>query len=303
MAQPRPSLASSDVPYVVDRSERGKLAISGPEAAAALDALVTNDVTKLAPGHGLSAAVLTNKGKMLGEVRVLRTEDELLLDTDRAALQDVFDVVRRGLVGWKAELHKRTLQRALLAVVEDAPMGSEEEHLVEPWTAGDVAGLRITTWFGHEVLVDAEDRDAARAALGDLPDGTEEDLDVRRVELGRPRWGAELDGTVIPQEAGLNERFVSFTKGCYPGQETVARLHYKGKPNRSLRGLRFDRPVAPGLPLALEGREVGRVGSFVESPALGPVGLALVRREAEPGTRVAVGEDGATAEVVALPWS
>ena len=107
----------------------------------------------------------------------------------------------------------------------------------------------------------------------------------------------------MPAEAGIVERAVSFTKGCYIGQETVARLHYKGKPNRHLRGLRLERARRrPATPLRLGEKEVGRVGSAAVSPALGPIGLAILRREAEPGAELAVGEDGVTAEVVALPF-
>ncbi len=127
--------------------------------------------------------------------------------------------------------------------------------------------------------------------------------EIVRVERGRPRYGVDLDDTVIPQEAGLNERAVSFTKGCYVGQETVARLYYKGKPNRHLRGLRLSGPVAPGEELRLGDRTVGRVGSAVLSPRLGHLALALVRREAEPGALVSVGEHGATAEITELPFA
>jgi folate-binding Fe-S cluster repair protein YgfZ len=95
---------------------------------------------------------------------------------------------------------------------------------------------------------------------------------------------------------------VSFTKGCYVGQETVARLHYRGKPNRHLRGLRLSEPVASGEELRLGERPVGRLASTAISPRLGPIALALVRREAEPGAIVSVGEQGASAEVVALPF-
>ena len=123
------------------------------------------------------------------------------------------------------------------------------------------------------------------------------------MERGRPRYGVDLDESVIPQEAGLNERAVSFTKGCYVGQETVARLFYKGKPNRRLRGLRLSEPVQAGEPLLLGEREVGRVGSVALSPSLGPIALALVRREAEPGARVVVGDGATTAEVVELPFA
>ena len=122
-------------------------------------------------------------------------------------------------------------------------------------------------------------RDAGRHA------GIEEAAEIVRVEHGRPRYGVDLDDSVIPQEAGLNERAVSFTKGCYVGQETVARLYYRGKPNRHLRGLRLSRAPAgaAGAELRLGERVVGRWQQRVLSPAYGPIGLALVRREAEPG--------------------
>ncbi|MGZ4275146.1 MAG: CAF17-like 4Fe-4S cluster assembly/insertion protein YgfZ, partial [Solirubrobacteraceae bacterium] len=121
-----------------------------------------------------------------------------------------------------------------------------------------------------------------------------------RVEAGVPLYGAELDDSVIPQEAALNETHVSFTKGCYVGQETVARLHWRGKPNRHLRGLRLSAPVEPGTPLVLGEREVGRVASSVVSPRLGPIALALVRREAGPGDELQAG--GAIAVVSELPF-
>ena len=126
---------------------------------------------------------------------------------------------------------------------------------------------------------------------------------MRRVESGRPRYGIDLDDTVIPQEAGLNARAVSFEKGCYVGQETVARLYFRGKPNRHLRGLKLSGPAAPGDPLRLGEREVGRLGSVVESPLHGRIALALVRREAAPGDALAVGDDGVSAEVVDLPFA
>jgi tRNA-modifying protein YgfZ len=139
-------------------------------------------------------------------------------------------------------------------------------------------------------------------ALG-VPEVDEAAAEVVRVERGRPRYGVDLDEGVIPQEAGLNERAVSFTKGCYVGQETVARLHYRGKPNRHLRGLRLSEPVEPGAALRVGEKEVGRLTSVALSPAFGPIGLAILRREAAPGDTVAVGEDGATAEVVDVPFA
>jgi folate-binding protein YgfZ len=111
-----------------------------------------------------------------------------------------------------------------------------------------------------------------------------------------------MDTATMPAEAGIVEEVVSFTKGCYIGQETVARLHYKGKPNRHLRGLRLSAAAAPGATLRLGEKEVGKLGGAAVSPALGPIGLAILRREAEPGAELRVGEDGVKAVVVDLPF-
>ena len=133
-----------------------------------------------------------------------------------------------------------------------------------------------------------------------MPEVGEAVAEIVRVETGRPRYGIDLDDSVIPQEAGLNERAVSFTKGCYVGQETVARLHYRGKPNRHLRGLRLSEPGRDRRAAAAR-RARGRPRRhLVVSPAHGPIALALVRREAAPGDTVAVGEASAT--VVELPF-
>ena len=162
----------------------------------------------------------------------------------------------------------------------------------------------IRTDVGVDLLCAADDLAAVRAAVleaGAIEVG-EDAAETLRVELGRPRYGIDLDESVIPQEAGLNERAVSFTKGCYVGQETVARLFYRGKPNRHLRGLRLTTPVDTGAEITLGDRVVGHLGSVAHSPSLGPVALALVRREAAPGSQVQVGPDEVPAIVVELPF-
>jgi tRNA-modifying protein YgfZ len=295
---------------LVDRSERGKLALTGAGRKEFLNGQVTNDVEALATGDGCYAAFLTPKGKMLGDVRILDAPDELLLDTERVSLQALFDMIRRYSIGYDVELHKRTLESGMLSLVGpraravagavDLPE-AEHSHAAAALAGRDVR--LIVTEEGVDVLCDAEDTATVIVSLteaGAVP-VSEDAAEVVRVERGRPRYGIDLDDSVIPQEAGLNERAVSFTKGCYVGQETVARLHYKGKPNRHLRGLRLSEPTPPGTPLTLEGREVGRLGSAVVSPTFGPIGLALVRREAPPGSTVDVGE-AVSAEVVALPF-
>jgi folate-binding protein YgfZ len=291
---------------LVDRSERGKLALTGSAAKEFLNGQVTNDVGALEPGTGCYAAFLTHKGKMLGDLRVLDAGDELLLDTERVALQALFDMVRRFSVGYDVHLHKRTVQRALFSLVgpaarEVVPGVPEAEHAhVET-----AFGRAIATADGVDVLCDAEDAERVRAALvdaGAVP-VSEEAAEIVRVEHGRPRYGFDMDDGTIPEEASLNDRAVSFTKGCYVGQETVARLHWKGKPNRHLRGLRLSAPAEAAAELRLGEKVVGKVGTAVASPRLGPIALAIVRREAGVGDTVEVGDGSVTAVVAELPFA
>ena len=186
-------------------------------------------------------------------------------------------------------------------IVLAGPAGSEHSH--REVRLGELRARAVATDLGVDLVVEAAKESAALAALeaaGAEP-VSEEAAEIVRVESGRPRFGREMTTATIPEEAGINERAVSFSKGCYIGQETVARLHYKGKPNRSLRGLRLSAPAAAGDPIRLGERELGQVGTAVLSPARGPIALAIVRREAEPGATVAVG-DGVDAEVVELPF-
>jgi tRNA-modifying protein YgfZ len=289
------------VTFVVDRSDRGKLALVGPDAKTFLHGQVTQDIESLTPGHGGYAAFLTHKGKMLGDLRVFDLGDELLLDCERVALQELFNMIRRYKLGADVELHKRTLEMALLSVIgPDAPaLAGPDEHDCARVSLGGATVVAARTDVGVDVFCWAADREAVRAALA-LPDGTEADAEVVRVEHGRPRYGVDIDDSTIPQEAGINERAVSFTKGCYVGQETVARLYYRGKPNRRLLGLRLSAPAAPGSELRLGEKVVGRLGSSVMSPDLGPIGLALVRREAAPGDTVDVA--GVNALIVDVPF-
>jgi folate-binding protein YgfZ len=296
---------------LLDRSERGKLALTGRDAKSFLQGQVTNDVEALVPGEGCYAAFLTPKGKMLGDVRVLDTGEELLLDTERVALQELFNMIRRFSLGYDVQLQKRTLEFGLLSLIgphSDAVAGAEalpgDEYGHAALIVGDVSARAIRTDVGIDLLCAAAQVDELRGELqgrGAI-EVTELAAECLRVEHGRPRYGIDLDDSVIPQEAGLNSRAVSFTKGCYVGQETVARLYYRGKPNRHLRGLRLESPGRTGDQIAFEGRTVGQLGSVAQSPALGPIALALVRREAPPGSTVTVGENEIAAQVVELPF-
>jgi folate-binding protein YgfZ len=161
--------------------------------------------------------------------------------------------------------------------------------------------LYVATDVGVDVIAPAESASDARDAIGAEPVSLEA-AECVRIESGRPRHGIDMDDTTIPEEAGINDRAVSFTKGCYVGQETVARLHYKGKPNRRLRGLRLSAPARRGDAVVAGDRTVGTVGSTCVSPTHGPIALAILRREAEPRSTVNVGDRGTAAVVVELPF-
>lgn len=301
---------------LVDRSEAGKLLLTGPQAREFLDGQVSNEIKTLTAGSGRYATLLTNKGRMLADLRLFAfTEESLLLVTERPTLQVLFDQVRRGLIGWQAELHKRTLELGLLSLIgprsEDVaraaglPLPGAAEHDI---VALGADGAVIRTDLGLDVLPMAADVATIRTSLlaAGAVETAEAAAEILRVETGRPRFGIDADDSTMPEEAGIVDRAVSFKKGCYVGQETVARLHWKGKPNRHLRGLRSTTPLIPGTPVTIlreDGtlREIGHVGTAVISPRLGPIALALLRREAEPGASVTAGD--VEADVIALPFA
>ena len=294
---------------VLRRTERRVLDVGGAEAAEYLQGQLTNDVEALAEGEGCYSALLDRKGRMQGDMRVLRLADGFGIGTEEIAAPAVMRHLEMYKIGRDVALTDRSSELAVISVIGPGaaeivlagPAGSEHSH--REVRLGELRARAVATDLGVDLVVEAAKESAALATLeaaGAEP-VSEEAAEIVRVESGRPRFGREMTTATIPEEAGINERAVSFTKGCYIGQETVARLHYKGKPNRSLRGLRLSAPVAAGDPIRLGERELGQVGTAVLSPARGPIALAIVRREAEPGATVAVG-DGVDAEVVDLPF-
>jgi folate-binding protein YgfZ len=203
-------------------------------------------------------------------------------------------MLRTYSLGRDVQYEDLTETRALLSIVGpaarerlDARPPAEENSFV----TGE-HGIYVATLLGVDVICEP-------GTTLDVEPVSLEAAECVRIEAGRPRLGYDMDADTMPQEAGINERAVSFTKGCYVGQETVARLHYRGKPNRHLRGLKLSQPAERGTEITLGGKVVGRVGSTCVSPRLGPIALALVRREADPGATVDVG--GAPAVVTGLP--
>jgi tRNA-modifying protein YgfZ len=296
---------------LLPRSARRLVRVAGGEAADYLPGQLTNDVEALTETDGCYAALLDRKGHMQADMRVLRiAADEIWLELEAAGADAAVRHLSMYRVGRDADLGELTPPHAVVSLIGPAsagvagagPLGPEHAH--REAEVGGAAVRLVATDLGADLLTPAEAVASVEAAL--LAGGAEpvspEAAEILRVESGRPRFGAEMTTATIPEEAGINERAVSFTKGCYIGQETVARLHYRGKPNRRLRGLRLSAPAVGGDPVALEGRELGTVGTAVISPAHGPIALAILRREAEPGTGVEVGE-GIAATVVEVPFS
>ncbi|HEX3040766.1 MAG TPA: folate-binding protein [Solirubrobacterales bacterium] len=281
---------------LVELPERGLLIVGGPDAAEYLQGQLTNDTEAIEPGGWIYAALLDRKGHMQADMRVLRPGDgpELWLDLEPEGKVAANRHLQMYKIGREVEVTDASDGHTLLSLI--GPRATEVARAVD--------GASLRTEAGVDLIVPAAELDRTRDAL--LAAGAVEvsaaAAEILRIEAGRPRFGAEMGTETMPAEAGIVEQAVSFTKGCYIGQETVARLHYKGKPNRHLRGLRFSAPAEPGQALTLGEKEVGTLGSAAVSPAFGPVGLAILRREAEPGATLAVGEDGVTAEVVALPF-
>jgi folate-binding protein YgfZ len=295
---------------IFDRSERGKLAVTGEDAATFLDSMLSNDIAGIPLGGGAYATLLTHKGRILADPRVIRTAEGYLLDTERVGLQALFDAIRQLRIGYRAELHKRTLERSLIsllgpraaALVPDPP--AADEHANTETSLAGVRVLAVRTPVGLDLIFPSEELARVSAELERLGAVTvgESAVECLRVERGVPRLGVDMDETTMPQEAGIHGRAVSFTKGCYVGQETVARLYWKGKPNRHLRGLRLSAPASPGDELRLGETVVGALTSVAVSPAHGPIGLALVRRAAGPGDQLSVGDGPVTATVAELPF-
>ena len=312
---------------LVDRSDRGKLLVTGAEAAEYLQGQLTNDIEGLGVGEGCYAALLDRKGHMQADMRVLNCSgalyvgiggikrtgseggQELWLDTEPEPLAAVRKHLETYKIGRDVEVEDVTAGRAILSLI--GPRSAEvagspplPQHASVELTVAGSECLAVGAALGIDLIAASEDAERLRAALLDAgaAEVAPEAAEILRIETGTPRFGAEMDSSTMPAEAGIVEAAVDFEKGCYIGQETVARLHYMGKPNRHLRGLRLGAPAPAGTALRLGDREVGRLGGSCVSPAHGPIALAILRREAEPGAELAVGEDGVTARVVDLPF-
>jgi aminomethyltransferase len=298
---------------IADRGGRAFTLLDGTDAVRFLQGMVTNDVDAIQVGSAAYALLLTPKARVVADMRLTRLGDTTFLaDADQAAAAALRTVLTRYRLGSKVAIEACDERFGIVAVagpqaaqlVADAlgvtPLanaaegaGTEVEldagvvHVLQSVFCGEQAYELI----GPRAALDqAWERLAAGLGRHDGRVFGDQAYDVLRVEAGVPRFGAEIDEQVMPAEAGVVDRAVSFTKGCYIGQEPVARLHYRGHANRGLRSILLA-GTAPeaGATVEVEGREVGRITSAVESPTIGrAVALAIVRREVDPGQRVGV---------------
>jgi folate-binding protein YgfZ len=313
-----------DTCAVTARADRRAVLVSGERSAEMLNGLLTNDLADLG-ATGRHAMLLTPKGRVLTDLRVLPRGDGLHLDVPGSGLQNLLEAFQKYLPPIYATYEDVSGSLTLLglygplsaaAAEEVIGEGPPDEHLGVAQTRleGELALVirnRRLAGDGVEfaVPVDAApaiaDRlIAAAQKVGGRPAGTLA-LDVVRVEAGIPRYGTDIDDSNLAQETGLEEEAISYEKGCYLGQEVVARVHFRGHVNRLLRGLSFgDSAPAPGASLFDGEKPVGTVTSAVASPEYGPIGLGYVRREVDPSSalRWAAGDVEGSATVVRLPF-
>ena len=318
--------AVRDAAGLVDRSSRLRMLFAGRQPAMTLTGLVTNDVVALRPGEGQFAGALTPKGKVIADVRVFALADGFLVDTSAAAGPGFAAMLKKYVNPRLAKFVDLSAETATIGVfgpeaaVVATLCGVERNAAAALAPFAHLDGMRGGSPCrlvripdlgvdGFDVMLPAAEAPALVASLRDtgvaaLDAAT---IDILRVEAGRPAWGVDMDEGTLAQEAALDAPHlaaISFTKGCYTGQETVARVHFRGHVNRELRGLRALAPLFAGSALATEAMpEAGTVRSAVVSPRLGPIALAYVRREVPDGGHVIVRVPGGEvhATVTALP--
>lgn len=301
---------------LLDRSDRIRIRFGGPRASELLTGLVTNDVLALEAGHGQYAAALTPKGKIAADVRIFADQDGLLTDTSQRASQNWRDIVTKYVNPRVAPYRDVTAETRDIGV-----FGPKARHLVAGATHADPVALGALQPYGHisadlpsgrmlivrvaeidaegyEIILPLAAERAVREKLlthGAIP-GSLQTWNVARVEAGRPEWGIDMNDSTIPQEANFDALgAISYTKGCYTGQETVARVHFRGHVNRYLRKLHFVSASIPPTSAELvddAGEIVGDVRSVAMSPRHGGVAIAMVRREVAPGATLHARWDG-----------
>jgi len=297
---------------------RGRIRVSGSEATMFLNGLMTNDMKSLAANSWMPSVFPTVQGRLIGTVRVIRGgESSFLIDTETASHDAVLKTISRFTMAGDFKVSDVTAETALLSVQGEIA-GEVIDKVFETSASeipvngvSEVSGVTIirashTGENGFDIVLASSRKAELLQSLetaGAQPI-SEDTLEILRVEAGIARFGRDVDETNVVPETNLDEA-VSFTKGCYVGQEIIVRIKHRGHPAKKLIGLRFetDAQIESGAIIhSTENQEIGRVTSAVVSPRLGSIGLGYVRYEhLAEGTRV-VASDGINATVTGLPF-
>lgn len=314
---------------VIDRSFQGKIALSGPDRASFLHALLTNDIVALKPGTGCYAAYLTPQGRMIADMRVAELGDRILLDVVPSVAVSLTDRLTRLIFSEDVHVADVTADLAELGVhgpgaadvlAEAAGVSAADAQALPQYgnlraTVGDAELIVVRDDYfgepGFDVSIARAEAERLRqkiGAAGALEIGAS-DAEILRVEAGRPLFGVDMDTETIPLEAGIEDRAISLTKGCYVGQEVIIRVLHRGhgRVARRLVGLVIGDAEIPAAtdPILAGERRVGEVTSAVRSPARGAMALGYVQRDyTAPGTPVGIahGTSRLDAKVSALPF-
>ncbi len=303
-------------------SLRGRLRVSGSEATMFLNGLITNDMKTLGENRWMTAAFPTVQGRLIGAVRVVREKDSFLIDTDAESHEAILKTVARFTLAGDFRVQDLTAETSLLTIqgkravevvekvfktsVSDLP----RDGVVElEWENTPVTMIRTTHTGenGFDILLDSAHTATLRQALidsGAQPVG-EDTLETLRIEAGVARYGRDMDESNVVTETNLDDA-VSYTKGCYVGQEIIVRIKHRGHVAKKLTGLQFqtDTKIEPGTVLkSSDGKEIGKVTSTAFSPKLGnTIGLGYVRYEyLNPGTTVIIDPE-IPATIAELPF-
>jgi aminomethyltransferase len=293
---------------LIDLSSRARFQVSGSEAVQFLNGLITNDVKALSQNRWMPAAFPNVQGRLIASVRVARLDDGFMIDTEAATRNKVLETIQRFTLAGDFHVAEITDQTALLSVQGKLAAGTVRTVLGEAaaeipnrgtaqveWQQKQSTVLRATHTAedGFDLIVSADDAQALWDALtnaGARPVGHDA-LEILRIEAGLPRYGVDMDESIVITEA--LEDAVSYTKGCYVGQEIIARIKYRGHVAKRLTGIAFDRLVKPGNDAkirSIDDKEIGRITSTTLSPHLGrTIALGYVKYDyVAPGTEVKI---------------
>jgi tRNA-modifying protein YgfZ len=310
---------------VVDRSSRGKITLTGSERTSFLHALVTNDIAQLKKGTGVYSAYLTPQGRMISDMRIVETGDALLLDVEPSVADQLAERLDKLIFAEDTQVRNVTNDLALFGV-----HGPTAALLIKHATTVDIASLAnqydSVAQFGFTIVRDASfgvsgfDIYVARGSAALLHQkllaagavaANDATAEVLRIEAGYPKFGVDMNTETIPLEAGIEDRAISLTKGCYVGQEVIVRVLHRGhgRVARRLVGLLLADGSAPskGDAVFAGDKRVGEVTSAAVSPKMGaPIALAYVQRDhTSVGTELVVKSSNrpVSARVQSLPFT